>query len=228
MNNPARQKLGIVLRCALVVAFAVVQYIWAWFWIRRFAASGMWMPVHDAVRGWPAMPLRHLMLCLPALAVLPGVFIVRGQEAFDRLLLCKGKGWGKQVICISIAVYLAELVYALIRLPDRAAVLYQWVYYLLMIAFCEEVVFRGLMPALLSTSPKLSWGLPALLFALSHTLVPLIKGTLTADSLKLFLRNDMLGFMAFACLMELYKRKTGTLFAPMLLHAGLDFLNVFQ
>lgn len=228
MNAPTRPKKNIIPRCALAVLLAVFQYAWAWFWTRRLMAAGMLLSARDAARAWPLAPLLHLLLCLPALAVLPGALALWGRAALDRLMLRGGKGWGAHAVRISAAVYLAELVYALLRLPDRAAVLYQWVYYLLMIAFCEEAVFRGLLPALLSASPKASWVLPAALFALSHTLVPLIKGTLSVQSAWGFLRDDMLGFMAFACLMELYKRKTGTLLAPVLLHAGLDFLNVFQ
>ena len=119
--------------------------------------------------------------------------------------------------------------FALIVKKDVGSVLYGLLYYTAFIAFTEEFVVRGICVRLLKGETAwLRYLWPNCLFVAMHFFAYADWNEITADYALRFFTGSFLGLMAVGCVFQLLREKTGTLWVPILIHAALDFGNVFS
>lgn len=89
---------------------------------------------------------------------------------------------------------------------------------------CEELEYRALMPAILKdrVHKYVEWLLPNVLFACAHLLLPMIQGKGFTELLGI-LCSSIAGFVLLGVFWEWCKRKTGSLWVGVLIHAIMDF-----
>ena len=121
-------------------------------------------------------------------------------------------------------VYILSLVRQLLVYDDSTMIVLKWVYYLVFVAFCEELEFRALLPAILKDrcNKYVEWVLPNVLFACAHMLLPLVQGK-TVGEVLLILGNTVAGYVILGLFWEWCKRKSGNLWVGVLIHAIMDF-----
>lgn len=101
-------------------------------------------------------------------------------------------------------------------------------FYLVVVAFPEELIWRGVCAHLLrEESRTLRFLVPNICFAWSH-IFNLGFPELRTELLPTFLIVTVPTFTAIGCLFQYLKEKTGTLWIPVLLHAIIDYRFVFQ
>ena len=122
-------------------------------------------------------------------------------------------------------VYLLSLFFMLRQSIYTKLVVFQWVYYLLLVALPEEFLFRSLMPAILGEdcNPYLRIALPAVLFSLSH-MMTLFVGGITLELVRTFFLRSFMGLVIFGLMMDYTKRLTGNIWTAVFLHAVYDFM----
>ena len=107
-------------------------------------------------------------------------------------------------------------------------VLYEWLYYLLGVAFLEELVFRVILPSIISDSCGYFFAvvISNFLFAILHLVVPLVteKGSMhLADY-----ANYLLGPFILGLIFSGLKICFGSVVPGIFLHAALDFSKYFR
>lgn len=116
----------------------------------------------------------------------------------------------------------------LTRNADKAAILYNLFYYLVLIAFTEEFVVRGVCVYLLRDFPRaVRYLLPNAAFGLMHIFAYANYEALTPSYVLHFLTSNLLGLIAAGCFFQFLKEKSGTLWIPVLLHAICDYSVIF-
>lgn len=208
---------------------AVIQYLWGvWYYGGLYRSDAILSSAAVTSESLFATLMQHILAILPLWAALIVCLVVMRREmlsAFGFVCPTRGK---RMITAFAAVIYLLLLIAALFQRPDHhISILYQWIYYLLLVAFAEEAVFRGLMPWLMQKG-KLPewcvWVIPGILFGLMHTMMPLIKdgfGTVFFQTLL----SGVGGLTLGACGFYLLRRWSGSLWLPVLVHAALDFLG---
>lgn len=111
-----------------------------------------------------------------------------------------------------------------LKVPKKSAQIIVSVLGVLFVAFLEEFEFRALIPAFLKErfNKYVEWLLPNVLFACSHLLIPMIQGK-SVSELFLILLNSISGYVLLGIFWEWCKRKSGSLWVGVLIHAIMDF-----
>lgn len=111
-----------------------------------------------------------------------------------------------------------------LKVPKKSAQIIVSVLGVLYVAFLEEFEFRALIPAFLKErfNKYVEWLLPNVLFACSHLLIPMIQGK-SVSELFLILLNSISGYVLLGIFWEWCKRKSGSLWVGVLIHAIMDF-----
>ncbi len=136
----------------------------------------------------------------------------------------------KQKIFVIVlgAVLLVMSIAAIVKTGDFLLIVLNLLYYLVVVAFAEEFILRGVCPFLLKDFRKfLIYLLPNILFAGLHIFAYNGFQMLSMEYVIHFLSSQMLGLVVSGLVFQLLKDYTGTLWIPILLHAVLDFSSVF-
>ena len=182
--------------------------------------------------GSAALPMavsqQLILTAVPILLFVIGLAVFRDRFAKELALTVSGK---KQcpLVLILVRALLCETAAALIVKADAGSVLYGLLYYTVFIAFTEEFFVRGICVRLLKEENiwlRYLW--PNCLFAAMHFFAYADWREITADYAFRFFTGSFLGLIAVGCVFQLLKEKTGTLWVPILIHAALDFGNVFS
>lgn len=215
----------------LAVLIAGVDYGWSlWYYGGLFHGDRLLSAAEVTMGNLGQMLCQHVLVNLPVI-FLSMIFLISLRSSFaSQMGLTIGQK-GRLATGIMGSVYLAMLATAL--LMGRTvwlSVTYQWVYYLLFVAFTEELVFRGMLPWLIEKSglPKWCvWVIPGILFAVMHTLIPVIKFGFSAGSFLMQLLSCLGGYTLGGCIFYSFRRWSGTLWLPVLIHAALDFAGTW-
>lgn len=151
-------------------------------------------------------------------------FVILRKKTVDYLALGLEKKSAKIIVLVLVIVCVLSLTRQLVVYDDRVTIVFKWIYYLVFVAFCEELEYRALMPAILKdrVHKYVEWILPNILFACAHLLLPMIQGKSFAELLGI-LGSSILGYVLMGVFWEWCKRKTGSLWVGVLIHAIMDF-----
>lgn len=222
------QTPSLALRLLLILLICPAEFAWAARLIYRWQAAGTMISVRDASSAFGTALTQQLILAaVPILLLLIAWFVLKDRFAKEMPLTVSGK---KQwtIVLILIGVLLCETIVALIIKGDPGTVLYSLLYYTVFIAFTEEFVIRGVCVRLLKKEkPWLRYLWPNCLFAMLHFFAYANWGEITASYALRFFTGRFLGLVAAGCGFQFLKEKSGTLWVPILLHAAMDFGNVF-
>lgn len=223
------QKRSHPIWAALAVLTAIVEYVWGFWYFSGLQQNDALLSIKAMHAVELASALwQHTLVNLPVI-----ILLVLFAAAYRRNLLnvlgltCKAKK-GRIAVMAVAAVYLFSLVLGLIvGKPMVFNILYGWFYYLIFIALSEELVFRAMLPHMMTKSglPQWCvWVVPAVLFALMHTLVPLVTQGFAAGLQTL--AYSCLGLAVSGCGFYALYRWSNTLWLPILVHATLDYLSL--
>lgn len=216
----------------LAVLIAGADYGWSlWYYGSLFHGNQLLSAAEVTTGNLRQMLCQHVLVSLPVILFSLAFLIALRSSFASQMGLTIGKKRDRLSIGVMGSVYLAMLVAALLMggITQLSAV-YQWVYYLLFVAFTEELVFRGMLPWLIEKSglPKWCvWVIPGILFAVMHTLIPVIKFGGSAGSFLMQLLSCLGGYTLGGCIFYSFRRWSGTLWLPVLIHATLDFAGTW-
>ena len=129
-------------------------------------------------------------------------------------------------IVLLISVLAIMTVAGLILKEDKATILYNLFYYLVLIALTEEFVVRGVCVYLLKDfSWKVRYLIPNVVFGIMHIFAYSNYRNLSPNYIIHFLSSNLL---AAGCLFQFLKEKSGTLWVPILIHAICDYSVIFS
>lgn len=222
--------------CVLTALIAAVDYSWALGYYGGLYRNGTLLSAAQVtmvtMETLPHILLQNILVNVPEILVVAAVWICMGQGRFAREMGLAIPVKRHFVLLAAAGLCLLTLFWALLFSGLRPlAVGYQWVYYLLLIAFTEELMFRGLLPYLVEKSGACGWAvwvIPGILFACMHTLMPMVQNGFTIGGLVLHLLPVLGGYTAGHCAFYALRRWSGTLWLPVLLHGLLDFSSVFS
>ena len=224
MSTSSRQSIRLAaVRAAWVTGLWGCMMLWSvWYYSQRYAV-GQLLSTSRAGEYLGAVTEQTFMVCLPELLFLAGALLVWRRASLRRLSLSPG-GTKVRWLTAALAVFYALcLIVQALRSGDWPTTVFRWVYYLFFIAFLEEFLFRALFPALLHGygSERLERLLPAVLFALSHSLLPTVTGGVGAGIRAA--ASGLLGYTLSGLAWDWLRRRTGSLWPGVLIHALMDF-----
>lgn len=206
--------IGVFLAC----------FCYAYVYYKHLYVNGGMLSVSSASQHPVEFVWQSIIVNIPIIIFLILSFVVCRKKATDYLTLTLGKKSTTIIVLVLGLVYILSLVRQLLVYDDNTMILLKWVYYLVFVAFCEELEFRALLPAILKDrcNKYVEWLLPNVLFACAHLLLPLVQGK-NAGELFWMLGNTMAGYVLVGLFWEWCKRKSGSLWIGVLLHAIMDF-----
>lgn len=157
-------------------------------------------------------------------AILALILWKRRKQDFikDMYLQIRGKKQKIFVIILS-TILLIMTVVMVIKTDDFLFVALNLLFFLVPIALAEEFVIRGVCPFLLRDCSKLTtYILPNILFAGLHIFAYNNFQTMNIDYVVYFLSSQMIRLFLMGLFFQLLKDFSGTLWAPILLHAIID------
>ncbi|MBR3294512.1 MAG: CPBP family intramembrane metalloprotease [Oscillospiraceae bacterium] len=185
-----------------------------------------------SVRLASSQPAAFLFQCLreflfPAILLILFALALKKDFAAGMCLRLRGK-WQRAAAAALAAAILGLTAYGLAVKADKLAILISLVYYLIVIAFAEEFVFRGACAYFLrEASWPLRYLLPNAFFALLHLFVSAGWGAIDGGALLRFLFDGtFLGYVFGGCMFQLLKERSGTLWLPVLLHGLMDYTSI--
>lgn len=213
--------------CMTVTAVAL-EYAWSLLYYRALYQSGKLIAVKELQSvDIPAALLQHFLVNIPVLCMTVSAALVWKRQITTLFGLTTVDKKRRYSVLLAGGAFVILLAAALVKEVNTPAnLLYQWSYYLIFVALAEETLCRGLLPLLMEKGefPEWCvWVVPGVLFGLMHTLIPAVRGTLTAAIV-----FSSIGGMLFShCALYSLRRWSGTLWLPVLLHAAWDFTGVF-
>ena len=218
--------------CILAVLIAAVIYGWSLWYYGGLYHAGTLLSA-SGVTAETLLPAlsQEWIVVLPEMMAAVIAWALLGWKHFPQEMGLKAGRGKKAVLSVVAAGYLDALFLALLVVKsDPLAICYQWGYYLLLIAFWEELIFRGLLPLLVEKGGVptwVVWVLPGVLFACMHTLMPIVKNGFAAESFVLYLLSVLGGYTVGHCGFYALRKWSRTLWLPILVHGLLDFSSVF-
>ncbi len=156
-------------------------------------------------------------------------FLVILKRSFADEMYFKIKGKISVIVVLALATILLGItIYCLFSKHDKITVLYNLFYYVFFIAFFEEFIFRDLFPFLFKNEKTLiRYLIPGIMFGLIHVFNYSGWQSITTNQVVQFITSQMLGYIAFSCVVQFLKEKSGTIWIPVLVHAIMDNTVVF-
>ena len=131
----------------------------------------------------------------------------------------------KIILIILVIICFALFIYGFSISHNIVKVLYSFIFYLIFVSVGEEFIFRCLIPFLQKDKiPKIiEWLLPNILFSLTHLIVLFVDTSGLNEISLITLIIYLITTIIFGVVMELLKRKSGSLYVPILAHTIYDF-----
>lgn len=227
MREKLMDRQGEVRKRMLLPILAVLtcgaEYAWIlWYYGRAYRAGMLLSAAGVTADNLGAMLIQHIVVTLPTFLTAAIALLALGRDFGRTMGFTLGKKVGRMAAGAAAGVYL--LLWAIAIFLGRISVLaagYQWLYYLVFIALCEEFTFRAVVPLLFEESKLPAWCVwvfPGLLWGVMHTVLPVMRGGLSPEMLM-----SSLGYIGSACVFYWLRRWSDTLWLPVLIHAALDF-----
>lgn len=212
------------IRVLSAIGVFLACFCYAYVYYKYLYVNGGILSVSAASQYPVKFMLQAVIVNAPILVILFMAVITLGKRALESFDLKVPKKSAQIIVSVLGVLYVASLVRQLIVHDDNIAVLLKWIYYLVFVAFLEEFEFRALIPAFLKErfNKYVEWLLPNVLFACSHLLIPMIQGK-SVSELFLILLNSISGYVLLGIFWEWCKRKSGSLWVGVLIHAIMDF-----
>lgn len=228
-EHTRKSALGRASRIAAVAAIEIATIAWAAWYMYGLKAKGKLLGVARASEYPLALLGQNVVTSLvPILVFLFSLALLKKDFPDAMALRLRGKKQ-RSFAAVLALILIGITVYCLAVKPDRFTILYNLFYYLVIIAFEEEFVTRGVCVYLLRDEDwPLRYLLPNLLFGLMHLFSHADFGAITADYVLKFLFTELFGLAAVGCLMQYIKEKSGTLWLPVLLHTLMDYSVVLR
>lgn len=215
-------------RALLIFIICLIHVCWAAFWIYKWKESGQLISASKASSNIPGIFLQNLITCAPFILLFIVAAIKIRPFATELYFTIKGKVQWTLTIILAAAL-LALTTYCLITKADKVTILYNLFYYLVFIAFVEEVLDRDFCTWLLKDEKTwIRYLLPNLMFAAMHIFSYSSWQSLTWPMVSSFMSTQFIGLLLSGLVFQLLKEKTGTIWVPVLLHAILDFSSVLK
>ena len=169
-----------------------------------------------------------IVAACPFLLFLISLSVLKKDFGGEMYLHIRGKRQALTIVLL-ISVLAIMTVAGLIFKDDKVTILYNLFYYLVLIAFTEEFVVRGLCVYLLKDfSWKVRYLIPNVVFGIMHIFAYSNYRYLSPNYIIHFLGSNLLGLLAAGCLFQFLKEKSGTLWVPILIHAICDYSVIFS
>lgn len=211
-------------RLLLVLGIYLTSVVWVTVYFRYRYVRQSLLSVGNASEYLGAVTLQTFLVNLPMIVALSVSFCLLGRDTAEKLSLQVRTKSAKIIVTVLAVVYVFQLVSWLGLSDDKITVAFQWLYYLLAVAFLEEFEFRALFPAILGEkfSPPVRWILPNALFALAHSVLMVVTG-MEFSQIMVNTLNNFLGYVLVGVFLEWCRRKTQSLWVGVLIHALMDF-----
>ncbi|MCR4713056.1 MAG: CPBP family intramembrane metalloprotease [Treponemataceae bacterium] len=220
---PLFSRLLLILLVTVLDAACSIPLIYWW------KESGVLVPSTAASVNLLGIFVQNLVTsAFPILVLI--VFLVILKRSFADEMYFKIKGKISVIVVLALAAILLGItIYCLFSKHDKITVLYNLFYYVFFIAFFEEFIFRDLFPFLLKNEKTLiRYLIPGIMFGLIHVFNYLGWQSITTNQVVQFITSQMLGYIAFSCVVQFLKEKSGTIWIPVLVHAIMDYSVVFK
>ena len=225
---PSR-KLPLFVRLLLIALITVIDVLTTIPLLYRWKESEVLVPTLSASSNIPGILVQNLITSAFAI-ILFIIFLVILKNRFADEMYLKIKGKISLVVVVTlVTILLGFMIFCLITKQDKITVLYNLFYYAFFIAFFEEFIFRDVFPFLLKEEKTvLRYLVPAIMFGLIHIFNNSGWQSITAYQVIKFITSQMLGYIAFSCIMQSLKEKSGTIWIPVLVHAIMDYSGIFK
>lgn len=212
------------VRILSVIAIHFLTFFTAYLYFKYLNENGGILSISKAAQDLPGIITQSLIVNVPILVMMFLTFVILRKKAVDYLVLGLEKKSAKMIVLLLVTVYVLSLMRQLVVYDDEATIVFKWIYYLVFVAFCEELEYRALMPAILKNRVHkyVGWLLPNILFACAHLLLPTVLGKGFTELLGI-LCSSITGYVLGGVFFEWCKRKTGSLWVGVLIHAIMDF-----
>ena len=222
-------KLPLFARLLVILLITVLHVASSIPLIYRWKESGTLIPSTAASTNIPGIFVQNLITsAFTILLFIIFLVILKNRFADEMYLKIKGK-ISLVVVVTLVAILLGFMIFCLITKQDKITVLYNLFYYAFFIAFFEEFVFRDVFPFLLKEEKTvLRYLVPAIMFGLIHIFNNSGWQSITAYQVIKFITSQMLGYIAFSCVMQFLKEKSGTIWIPVLVHAIMDYSGILK
>lgn len=197
-------------------------------WLYRRVQSGTVISARFASH----QPTAFLGQCLleflfPAVLLIFFALALKKDFAPELCFRIRGK-WQRITAAVLVAAILGLTLYGLIVKQDKSAILLSLFYYMIIVAFAEEFVFRGACTWFLrDASWPLRYLLPNLLFGAMHLFIDTGWSEISGEALlHFFVFGSFRGLFLSGCLFQLFKEKSGSIWLPVLLHGLMDYTTI--
>ena len=222
-------KLPLFARLLVILLITVLHVASSIPLIYRWKESGTLIPSTAASTNIPGIFVQNLITsAFTILLFIIFLVILKTRFADEMYLKIKGK-ISLVVVVTLVAILLGFMIFCLITKHDKITVLYNLFYYAFFIAFFEEFIFRDVFPFLLKEEKTvLRYLVPAIMFGLIHIFNNSGWQSITAYQVIKFITSQMLGYIAFSCLVQFLKEKSGTIWIPVLVHTIMDYSGILK
>lgn len=223
----ANCKLPLFVRLLLILLITVLHVACSIPLIYRWKESGTLIPSTAASTNIPGILVQNLITSAFAILLFI-IFLVILKNRFADEMYLKIKGKISLVVVVTlVTILLGFMIFCLITKQDKITVLYNLFYYAFFIAFFEEFIYRDVFPFLLKEEKTLlRYLVPGIMFGLIHIFNNSGWQSITANQIVKFLTSQMLGYIAFSCLVQFLKEKSDTIWIPVLVHTIMDYSGV--
>ncbi len=167
--------------------------------------------------------LQHIIVNAPVI-----ILLVIGLKKFGNknlFLNFPHKNIWKIILSIFVIIYFLLIFYGISISHNIIKVFYNAIFYLLFVSFMEEYIYRSLIPLLQKNKlPHIvEYLLPNTIFSLSHFVMIFVDNSGTTGITTMALFVFFITTIIFGIVMELLKRKSESLYLPIVAHAIYDF-----
>ena len=219
-----KQPYDKLTRILSVIAIHFLTFFTAYVYFTYLNGRGGVLSLSNASQYLPEIIMQSFIVNAPILLILILSFVILRKKAAGCLALGLEKKSAKMIVLVLAIVYVMSLTRQLIVYDDKVTIVFKWIYYLVFVAFCEELEYRALMPSILKNRVHkyVEWILPNVLFACAHLIMSMIQGKGLAELMGI-LCSTLAGYVLMGVLWEWCKRKSGSLWVGVLIHAIMDF-----
>ena len=228
MIKPSDRKRKLSLRILAVLGILIFYLLVTGFVLVAISKNGRYLSVSESAQFPGGFLLQSLFVSAVPILLL-AVCAACMKKDFAGLLYLRIRGKTQILGTVGLAAILSGMtVLGFVVNQSWATALLGLHFYLVVVAFPEELIWRGVCAHLLREESRVCRFLvPNLCFALGH-IFNLGFPALRIELLPSFFLVTVPVFTVLGCLFQYLKEKTGTLWIPVLLHAIIDYRFVFQ
>ncbi len=222
-------KLPLFARLLVILLITVLHVACSIPLIYRWKESGVLIPSTAASTNIPGIFVQNLITSAFAILLFIIFLVILKRRFADEMYLKINGKISVITIFVLVTILLGFMIFCLITKQDKITVLYNLFYYAFFIAFFEEFIFRDVFPFLLKEEKTvLRYLVPAIMFGLIHIFNNSGWQSITAYQVIKFITSQMLGYIAFSCLVQFLKEKSGTILIPVLVHSIMDYSGILK